>query len=460
MPTVIASPDEARNFLAANPQMQNFECVFTNLSGVPRGKNIRRSEVAALYEHGRFLPGSLLVADVTGADCEDTGLVWEDGDADRIARPQAGRLVPCPWRGDDVAQILLSMYELDGRENDLDPRVILARVVDRFAALGLKPVVACELEFYLLDGEAAQQGDYFPFASQLNGHRSTLIEVYGLRELHDVQPWLHDLYAACDAQGLPVETAIAEYAPGQFELTLHHQNDALRACDQAVLYKRTVKGTAVNHGAEATFMAKPFAHSAGSGFHIHVSVEDAFGTNIFASPDPAGSPALRQAVAGMKAGLSPAMAIFAPNANSFRRFKANSYAPVLPTWGINNRTVSFRVPAGPPASRHIEHRVAGADANPYLAVAAVLAAVHHGMVNQLDPGPPVTGNGYAVTADMNERFPSNWFAAVDQFAQSAWISEYLGARFQQMFATVKRTEQARFFEQVSELDYQWYLRNV
>jgi len=165
-------------------------------------------------------------------------------------------------------------------------------------------------------------------------------------------------------------------------------------------------------------------------------------------------------VGGLKALLPESMAIFAPNANSYRRFRPNSYAPVAPTWGINNRTVSLRVPAGPPASRHIEHRVAGADANPYLALAALLAGVHHGLTHQIDPGPPVEGDGYAAAAKSHMRLPAHWFAAVDQFADSKVLADYLGARFVSMFAAVKRAEQDRFNAVVSPLDYDWYLKNA
>ena len=226
------------------------------------------------------------------------------------------------------------------------------------------------------------------------------------------------------------------------------------------MYKRIAKGVAVRHGAEASFMAKPFSDRAGSGLHLHVSVNDAAGENVFASEDPAGTLALRHAVGGMKATLADGMAIFAPNANSYRRFRANSYAPVAPTWGVNNRTVSLRVPAGPPKGRHIEHRVAGADANPYLALAALLAAVHHGLTHAIDPGPPVEGDGYAAAAKSNLRLPANWFAAVDHFEGSAVMRDYLGDRFVTMFGKVKRTEQDRFNEVVSALDYDWYLKNA
>ena len=459
-PDPIADPQEARAFLDANPDVQFFEVLFTAMSGVPRGKRLRRHELLPVYEYGRFLPGSILVCDVTGQDCEDTGLVWEDGDADRLAKPAPGTLVRAPWLGDDVAQVITSLYELDGRPNDLDPRHVLRRVLDRFAADGLTPVVACELEYYLVDPRRTAAGGVELAASPATGERPSLHGVYGLRELEDFSGFLRDLWSAADVQGVPLEGAISEYAPGQLELTLKHGPDALRAADEALMYKRIAKGVAVRHGCEATFMAKPFAERAGSGLHLHVSVNDAQGRNIFASEDPAGAPPLRQAVGGLKALLAEGMAIFAPNANSYRRFRANSYAPVAPTWGVNNRTVSLRVPAGPAHGRHIEHRVAGADANPYLALAALLAGVHHGLTQAIDPGPPVEGDGYAAAAAANERLPANWFAAVDAFDRSAVMRDYLGDRFVTMFAKVKRTEQDRFFEVVSPLDYDWYLKNA
>ncbi|MEO8927488.1 MAG: glutamine synthetase family protein [Caulobacteraceae bacterium] len=456
----IADPDEARAFLAAHPHIAFCEVIFTALSGVPRGKRLRRHELMAVYEYGRFLPGSILVCDITGQDCEETGLVWGDGDADRLARPAPGTLVPAPWLGDDVAQVVTSLYELDGAPCDLDPRHVLRRVLDRFAADGLTPVVACELEYYLVDANRTAAGGIELAGAAGTGERPTSHGVYGLRELEDFAPFLRDLWAAADAQGVPLEGAIAEYAPGQLELTLKHGPDALRAADEAVMYKRIAKGVAVRHGCEATFMAKPFAARAGSGLHLHVSVNDAAGANIFAADDPAGAPPLRHAVGGLKAGIAEAMAIFAPNANSYRRFRANSYAPVAPTWGVNNRTVSLRVPAGPPAGRHIEHRVAGADANPYLALAALLAGVHHGLTGAIDPGPPIEGDGYAAAAKMTERLPATWFAALDVFERSDLLRDYLGDRFVTMFAKVKRTEQDRFHEAVSPLDYDWYLKNA
>jgi glutamine synthetase len=333
---------------------------------------------------------------------------------------------------------------------------VLGRVIDSLAEEGLTPVVAVELEFYLCDIE---NGRPVPARSKITGHRSSDVQVYGLREMEDLQPFFDELYAACDAQDIPIESGISEYAPGQFEFTLRHKADALRATDDAIMYKRLVKGVAVKHGMEATFMAKPFAEAAGSGMHLHISMNDKGGNNAFASEDPQGTELLRHAIGGMKALLAESMAIFAPNANSYRRFKANSYAPVAATWGVNNRTVSLRIPAGSPASRHVEHRICGADANPYLAMAAVLAAQLHGIRNRIDPGPAVVGNGYeAEGADI--RLPNHWGAAIEAFENSAAMQEYLGARFVKNYAIVKGVEMARFMAQVTELDYEWYLRNA
>jgi glutamine synthetase len=456
----IAARAEAEAFFAAHPHIDAIDMIFTNMCGVPRGKRLRQHEVLAVYDNGRFLPGSIVIVDITGRDTEETGLVWEDGDADRIMRPIPGSLVPTPSMGPNAAQFLVGYYELDGTPHDLDPRHVLGRVIDRFAALGLTPVVAVELEYYLLDTARDAAGRPRPARSPVTGRTPDDIQVYGMQEMEDFRPFLDALYVGADAQNIPLESAISEYAAGQFELTLRHKPDALAACDDAVSYKRLVKAVANLHDMEATFMAKPFAESAGNGMHLHVSLQNAAGENVFASEALDGTPLLRNAIAGMQAMLADSFAIFAPNANSYRRFRANSYAPVAPTWGVNNRTVSFRVPAGPPSSRHIEHRACGADANPYLAMAAMLAAIHHGIVNERDPGPAVVGNGYEAASTQGAPMPSNWFSAVDRFAASALMADYLGQRFVEMYTIVKRTEQERFFGTVPTLDYDWYLRTA
>jgi glutamine synthetase len=457
---VIAPRSEAEAFFKANPDVDAIEMIYTDMGGVPRGKRLRQHEVMAVYESGRMFPGSITVVDITGQDTVETGLVWEDGDADRSMKPIPGTLVRTPWGGDGAAQFLVDFYELDRTPHDLDPRHVLGRVIDRFTADALTPVLAVELEFYLIDPRRARDGGIRPARPGYSRSAPRNVEVYGLRELDDFRPFFDALYAATDVQGLPLESAISEFAPGQFELTLRHKPDALRAADDAIMYKRLVKAIAQQHGLEATFMAKPFADQAGSGMHIHVSVNDADGNNIFANKDPEGTDALRHAIGGMIDSVGDAFALFAPHANSYRRFKANSYAPVAPTWGVNNRTVSFRIPAGPPPSRHVEHRACGADANPYLAVAAVLAGMHHGMTNQTDPGAAVVGNGYDRDSSGDDKPPSNWFAAVDRFHASKRMRDYLGERFVDMFSIVKRVEQDNYFSVVPTLDYDWYLRNA
>jgi glutamine synthetase len=252
-----------------------------------------------------------------------------------------------------------------------------------------------------------------------------------------------------------MRTLMSEYAPGQFEITLEHRADALRAVDEAILFKRAVRGVAVRHGCIACFMAKPFAELSGSGMHLHASLADGQGRNAFAAGDPTGTPALRHAIGGLRETLADAMAVFAPNANSYRRFRALSYAPVAPTWGVNNRTVSLRVPAGPPASRHVEHRVAGADANPYLVAAVVLAGMLRGIERELDPGPPVEGNGYAQAAA--GELPMLWSAALERAARSEFLADSLGREFLDVFLAVKRRECDRFAALVTDRDYEWYL---
>jgi glutamine synthetase len=280
--------------------------------------------------------------------------------------------------------------------------------------------------------------------------------VYGLRELEQIEPFLKDLYDACREQNIPVRTAISEYAPGQVEITLEH-GPALEAMDHAVRYKRIVKGVANAHGMNACFMAKPFADVAGSGMHMHVSLANEAGDNLFASEDKAGTPLLRQAVGGMLHGLLDSMLMFCPNANSYRRFQANSYAPCTPTWGVDNRTVSLRVPGGPAPSRHVEHRVCGADANPYLAAAAILAASHHGIHERLDPGAPIEGNGYAQATTL---LPTDWLSALNALEQSDWAKDVFGAKFLKVFLAIKRAEYRQFMGEVGEQDWRWYLNQA
>jgi glutamine synthetase len=449
---------EAHQFLAAHPELKRIAMIFTDLSGVARGKLLTRDEVITAYSQGRFYPGSMTSVDVTGRDVEETGLVWDDGDADRICWPVAGTLAKVPWLADNQGQYIASLHEAGGEPSQADPRHTLARVIEICKAEhGFTPVAAIELEFYLMDREATHAGRPSPPRGLGGGAQCKNIDSYALHDLEEFAPFFRDLYDGAAIQGLPVEALISEYEPGQMEIGLRHRTDALKACDEAVMFKRLVKGTASKHGLVASFMAKPYRDHAGCGMHVHASLNGADGENAFSTDDPASHLLLRHAVAGLLATMPESLAIFAPNANSYRRFRKSSYAPTNLSWGINNRTVCVRIPAATGAATHIEHRLPGADANPYLALAAVLSGMCHGISQKLDPGPPIAGNAYARE---DARLPLNWPAALQALRTGNILKDYMGARFLDIFATVKEAEADRFFAEPQQLDFEFYLRAV
>lgn len=449
---------EASAFLAANPDIRHTAVIFTDLCGVQRGKLLTRAELLPAWENGRFLACSAMSMDVTGRDVEETGMIFATGDADRTLWPIPGTLKRVPWALEPQAQYLGTFHELDGEPSLADPRHALARVIERFQSLKLKPVAAVELEFYLLDRDSALAGNPKPPKGLTTPAQQKHYGGYSLTDLDDFAPFFRDLYAAAEVQGLPLEALLSEYSAGQMEIGLKYRTDALQACDEGFQFKRLVKGVAERHGMIASFMAKPYSQWTGCGQHLHVSLNDGTGNNVFAtSDDPAKNVPLRHAIGGMKATMADGMAIFAPNANSYRRFRKASYAPIAPNWGFNNRTVSLRIPAGKGPATHVEHRASGADANSYLAMAAVLAGVHYGLTHKIDPGPPVTGNGYEQPGDP---MPANWFAALAQLRQSKVMKDYLGDKLIDTFCTIKEVEADRFFAEPQPLDFDYYLRTV
>ena len=282
-------------------------------------------------------------------------------------------------------------------------------------------------------------------------------QAYYLQDLDDFAPFFRDLYAGAEIQGLPAKTLISEYAPGQMEIVLRHRADILKAADEAIMLKRLVKAVAEQHGLFATFMAKPYSRWTGCGMHAHVSLADADGRNLFAASEPERNTLLLHALGGLKETMAGSMLLFAPNANSYRRFRRNSYAPLSVSWGVNNRTVSLRIPAGATETCHIEHRPAGADANPYLVLASVLAGIDYGITHKIDPGPPVSGNGYEKDA---EKMPADWLSAIAAFRASPVLRDYFGEKFVDCFSTLKEVEADRFFAEPTARDFAWYLRTV
>lgn len=451
-----ASAQELRDFLSAHPGIEAFDLMLTDPNGIARGKIVRRHEMEGIWENGRNLPGSILGLDVTGEDVDETGLVWSDGDADRCAWPVAGSLAPSLWTDPPRGQFRVTLHEMDGRPVWADPRHVLQRQIDALAARGFSAIAAFELEFYLIDTECKTH-EPEPLRLPLTGRRPFGTNVYCVEELDRLEPFSRDLYRAAEAQALPVETLISEYAPGQFELTLHH-GEVMQAAENLSALKHLLRGVARRHGMQACFMAKPFADRAGSGMHLHASLCDREGRNIFADRDGALSPDLLAAIGGLLDTVSESMLVMAPHNNSWRRFSAQSYAPTTPNWGINNRGVAVRVPAGSPGGRHLEQRLAGVDANPFLVAAVTLAAMVRGVDARRDPGPPAEGNGSAASAA--PALPRNWAEAIQAAEGSAFLKEALGETMHHVFLAIKRAEAARFDAYVSPLDYQLYLDTV
>jgi glutamine synthetase len=453
--------DEARAFLDANPDIEAFDIVLTDANGVGRGKIIRRHELMGLYEGGRHLPISILGLDITGEDVHETGLIWDSGDGDLRAWPIPGTLKPMHATSPARGQLLMSMYHLDGAPMTSDPRLALQRQVAKLAAKGLHPAGAFELEFFLLSNERDGDGKVQPARAVLDGRVSGKTEVYSVDHLHGMEPLFSDIYAAAKLQGIPAETVISEYAPGQYELTLRYRKDVMQAADDLIMLKRIVRMQARRHGVTACFMAKPIEKYAGSGMHFHASLLDADGTNVFTeAKEGEWQPLLLNAIGGLAATMAESMLVFAPHANSWRRFVSQSYAPVAPTWGVNNRSVALRVPAGDAKNRRIEHRPSGVDANPYLVAATILAGISKGLEEQLEPGPETSGNGYEQAEGSESVMPPDWRSAIEAAKASEFLREALGHDLHRTFTAIKESEYFRVARTVSELDYHLYLHEV
>jgi len=446
---------EVADFRARHPDTRFLDTLMFDLVGNAIGKRYPMREIDKVYQGGVAFCAGITTLDALGACWDVNGIGFSDGDPDAVSYPVAGTLVPVPWAQQATAQVLVQPQhptEPDG--GWFDPRAILGRVLARFATLGLRPVVACELEFYFVEAKRADNGMVRPAASRVTGRTNDSPRVLGLAKLDEWASLLAEVDAACIAQGVPAGAATAEYGGAQFEVNLQHTDDVVRAADHALMLRRIVKGVAARHGLDATFMSKPFSDQSGSGLHIHMSIVDEAGANVFDERRPDGDTLLGRAVAGMQATAWDAMAIFAPNLNAYRRFGPNLFVPVNTTWGFNNRSVAFRVPASDASARRIEHRFAGAEANPYLVLAAVLAGAHYGLVNRLDPGPPAAGNA-GETAD--PAMPARLWSALDRIEGSAILADYLGSRYPKAYADIKRAELDAFLGAVLPREYDWYL---
>ncbi len=455
-----AGHDELDAFLGANPDIQLLEVLMPDMNGLLRCKRIQRAKFGTLFKGGFSVPRTVPLLGIRGDMYGGVPQSEIGGDPDQALLPLSGTLVRVPWYESPVAQVLTGYASSDGGVEWIDPRSPLLAVLERYRLVGLSPTVVTELEFYLL--EEGEDSRPRPLLGRIpgTGLRQEGIQYCMPDDLFDCDLFLNDVREACEIQRVPLTAIHSEFSPGQWEINTHHQEDAVRAGDHALLLRRIVKGVARRHGLGATFMAKPFAELAGSGMHIHASIYDSGGRNVFADNDPVEPPrlmpALRHAVAGLGDTIDEGMAIFAPNPNSYRRFKAGAFAPSGASWGYDHREVALRIPRSSESNRRIEHRIAGADANPHLVLAVVLAGIHAGMQRKLDPGEPVPRE-----ADLSEdatTLPTRLDQALRMFREGKVLPVYLGRTFVDAFAAIRQGESDDYHGRIPDLDYEWYLR--
>ena len=447
--------DELEQFLRQNPEIDAIDAWFPDLCGVVRGKRLTLNHARELFAGGLRMPRSTLLLSVSGSCLDPAGMGISDGDPDVPVRPVDGTLQLVPWAARPRGQVMLRSLNRDGNANAFEPRTLLAKVLQHYDDLGLTPVVACELEFCLVDPERNAQGAVQRPVSAVSGRRHNSTQLMSMSYLEDFGDYVDDVLVTCRDIGLPVTALNTEYGGDQFEVNLHHGDDALLAADQAVALKQVAQRIAPRHGVRASFMAKPYAESAGSGMHWHVSLNDAKGGNVFDDGGATGSDALRHAVAGILKTMPEAMAFYAPNINSYRRFKPGLFVPVARSWGYDNRSVAVRIPGGSPSARRMEFRVPGADANPYLALASLLAGMHHGLSAKLQPPEPATGDAGKKTDD---GLPMRIYDAVRALESAETLLDYFGPQYCIAYADCKRLEYDAFLDELSEREYRWYLR--
>ncbi|MBC7164506.1 MAG: glutamine synthetase [Roseovarius sp.] len=434
-------------------QFQTFRVAVCDLNGRMRGKRLPVSFADRLSDGSVRMPLSSLNLDIFGADIEGSPLVFESGDIDGRLFPTERSAVPLPWLEEPQGLVPMVMHHDDGTPFAGDPRHALARVLARYAARGWEVFAATELEFTLVD----PSGKFLKTVRDpRSGRRMKAPGILSLGQMDAFDAFLSALYSAGAEMELPVESAISEAGVGQFELTLRHQS-ALRAADDTWLFKNLIKGMARRHGFVATFMAKPFPDDSGNGMHMHFSVIDREGRNVFDDGTPRGTDILRSAVAGCLAAMPASTLIFAPHSNSYARLVPGAHAPTGAGWGYENRTVAVRIPGGSNAARRIEHRVAGGDINPYLTFAAILGAAIIGIEDAMTPPEPITGNGYE--ADLPQLAP-DWETAIMRLESDPLMARILSPDLITNLVMTKRQELRHMSKIPARDHWKTYLETV
>ena len=444
---------ELERFLAAHPDIEAVEYLITDSNGVLRGKWAPAESLKKAFTDGINFPVSMYGLDVWGREVMETGLHVETGDRDGFCKVVPGSLRLVPWAERPTAQAILTMNSERGEPFDGDPRVCLEKVVERMRQAGLTPCCAIELEFYLLDPKAPPMPNGMPSPVYRATSGPTPQNMYALEDLAEYRAVFSDIWDMGKKQGLPVDTIVSEAAPGQFEVNLKHRADAMAAADDGVMLRRLVTEVARKHGLKASFMAKPFIDVAGNGLHVHVSLLDREGRNVFADPTE-GETRLKHCIGGLIDTMNAATLLFVPTWNGYRRMQPGSYAPTTASWGYNNRSVGVRVPASGADARRLEHRIAGADANPYLVLTAILAGMLEGLEREIAPPTPIIRNAYEEPA---QRLPDAMDDAVRLFERSEFIRRAMGVEYRSLFAHLKKAEVAAFEAEITPLERMTYL---
>ncbi len=431
------------------------ECVICDQTGIARGKIAPTSKF--LVEQGMRLPEGVLLQTVTG-DPVDSGLYYQlldPADIDMFCRPDPAAAFLVPWAAEPTALVIHDTYDKRGLPIELSPRNVLKKVLRLYAEQGWQPVVAPEMEFYL----TRRCGDPdLPFQPPVgrSGRQETGRQSFSIDAANEFDPLFEDMYDWCEAQGLDLDTLIHEEGTAQMEINFRH-GDPLHLADQILVFKRTMREAALKHNVAATFMAKPMTGEPGSAMHLHQSVVDAEGQSVFSNPDGSMSRLFLQHVGGLQKYIPELLPLFAPNVNSFRRFQPGTSAPVNVEWGEENRTAGLRVPESGPQNRRVENRLPGADANPYLAIAASLLCGYIGMVEQLTPSPPVQGRSHE---RRSLRLPLSLPSALDRMEGCQALETYLSPQFLAGYIAVKRAEQENFNRIISSWEREFLMLSV
>lgn len=427
------------------------ECLTPDMAGQARGKIVPRHKYQP--QHGLRLPEAVFAMTVTGAYPEEDFTSAADPDMHLV--PDVATMRPVPWGKEPTAQIIHDCYHFDGQPVGLSPRHVLRRVMARYAERGWAPVVAPEMEFYLVQVEPDEDIPLKPPIGRTQRTEAGM-QSFSVDSVNEYDDIFEVMYDWSEAQGIALDTLVHEMGTAQMEINLDH-GDPLALADQAFLFKRTVREVAIRHQMYATFMAKPMQGQPGSAMHLHHSILDRqSGQNIFTLTDGSEAPEFRHFIGGLQRYLPAATLLFAPYVNSYRRFTPDVAAPINLHWGYDNRTCGLRVPRAQPENRRVENRLAGVDVNPYLAIAASLACGWLGIEQGLEPTPALSGSAYKEP----QQFPGHVNEAIQTLRACEPLADLLGTHFVDTYCAIKATEYQEFFEVISPWERRHLLLHV